>query len=249
MAPLGERFAQWGGIDPRDPDLLRRLAEVTGQRKLMTTHPDEFWVYRKTVKEQVTKNPRSVIVQVKGEMPRREIHADEKRRLAYFHALGETVKHHPHRPEDIARVESFSDPYDPLVTFFLHQEVAELHSRSADRDYPAELAHRFYSLFYAAPGDRSVRNVTAALDLLCEHPQAAPDPLDRWDDLNAVLQMLKQRWAVRAGVTPSSTQVADQRCGKIPRRGASGDANDGRAPRRGGHRSGAFGKPAGGFWK
>ncbi len=208
LAPLGERFAQWGGVDPKDPDLLRRLAEVTGQRNLMTSHPDEFWVYRKTVKEQITKNPRSIIVQVKGERPRREIHEEEKRRLAYFRALGDTVKHYPHRPEDIARVESFADPYDPLVTFFLHQEVAELYSRSAVRDCPAELAHRFYSLFYSAPGDRSVRNVTAAIDLLCDHPEAAPDPLDRWDRLNAVLQMMKQRWAVRAGVTPSSTQVA-----------------------------------------
>ncbi len=143
LSPLEERFAQWGGIDPRDPDLLHRLAEVTGQRKLMTTHPDEFWVYRKTVKEQITKNPRSVIVQVKGERPRQDIHEDEKRRLAYFHALAETIKHHPHRPEDIARVESFAEPYDPLVTFFLHQEVAELCSRSTARDFSAELRTGF----------------------------------------------------------------------------------------------------------
>ncbi len=31
--------------------------------------------------------------------------------------------------------------------------------------------------------------------------------MDRWDDLNAILQVMKQRWAIRAGVTPRSTQV------------------------------------------
>jgi hypothetical protein len=140
-------------------------------------------------------------------LPRQEIHADEKRRLAYFRALGATLKHHPHRLEDIALVESFTEPYDPLVTFFLHREVAELHARAATRNYPAELAHRVHSVFFAAPADRSVRNVTAAIELLCEHPEAAKSPLDRWDHLNSLLQMMKQRWAIRAGMTPASAQV------------------------------------------
>lgn len=201
------RFAEWSDIDPRDPDLLRRLAEVTGQRKLMATNPDKYWAYRKTVKDQITKRPRTIIVQVKGEMPRQDIHPDEKRRLAYFRALGDTVKHHPHRLEDIAKVEEFAEPYDPLLTFFLHQEAAELHTRAAERDYPAELLHRLHSVYFADPQDRSVRNITSALDLLCNHPEACPDPTQRWDYLNGLLQMLKQRWAIRAGVTPSSTET------------------------------------------
>lgn len=202
------RFAQWGDIDPRDPDLLCRLAEVTGQRKLMATNPDKYWAYRKTVKNQITKRPRSIIVQVKGELPRQDIHPDEKRRLAYFRALGLTVKQHPHRLEDIARVEEFAEPYDPLLTFFLHQEVAELHTRAAKRNYAAELVHRFHSVYFAAPQDRSVRNITSAMEILCDHPEACPSPVERWDYLNGLLQMLKQRWAIRAGVTPSSTEIA-----------------------------------------
>jgi hypothetical protein len=207
IAPHAGRFAQWGGIDPRDPDLLRRLGEVTGQRKLMVSHPDEYWVYRKSVKEQVTKRPRAVIVQVKGEMPRQEIHADEKRRLAYFQSLGATLKHHPHRREDIAQVESFAEPYDPLVTYFLHLEVAELHARAAERDFPAELAHRLHSVFFAAPGDRSVRNITSAIELLCEHPQSTETPMERWYHLNYLLNMMNLRWESRAGLTPASAQV------------------------------------------
>ncbi|MCA9071894.1 MAG: hypothetical protein KDA84_23360, partial [Planctomycetaceae bacterium] len=207
LAQLVGRFAEWSDIDPTDPDLLRRLAEVTGQRKLMATNPDKYWGYRKTVKDQVTKRPRSIIVQAKGEMPRQEIHPDEKRRLAYFRALGETVKHHPHRLQDIAKVESFAEPYDPLLTFFLHQEVAELHSRVGERDYAAELVHRFHSVYFADPQDRSVRNITSAMDILCQHPEACPDPVARWDYLNGLLQMLKVRWAIRAGVPPSSTEA------------------------------------------
>jgi spermidine synthase len=201
------RFAQWGGIDPDDPDLLRRLAEVTGQRKLMANHPDEYWAYRKTVREQVTQRPRSVIVQAKGELPRQEIHQEDQRRLDYFRALGAVHKHKPHRASDIAKVEAFAEPYDPLMTFFLHQEVAELHSESADRNYAAELAHRVHSVYFAAPQDRSIRNVIAAIDLLCGHAEAVSTPLERWDHLNAMLQMIKQRWAIRAGVNPASTDI------------------------------------------
>jgi hypothetical protein len=201
------RFAQWGGIDPDDPDLLRRLAEATGQRKLMANHPDEYWAYRKSVREQVTQRPRSVIVQVKGELPRQEIHKEDQRRLDYFRALGAAYKHKPHLASDIAKVETFAEPYDPLITYFLHQEVAELHSESADRNYAAELAHRVHSVYFAAPQDRSIRNVIEAIELLCDHAEAVSTPLERFDHLNAMLQMIKQRWAVRAGVNPNSTDI------------------------------------------
>jgi hypothetical protein len=62
-------------------------------------------------------------------------------------------------------------------------------------------------VFFAAPGDRSVRNITSAIELLCEHPQATETALDRWDHLNSLLQMMKLRWAIRAGLTPASAQV------------------------------------------
>ncbi len=207
LTPHLGRFAQWGGIDPQDPDLLHRLAEVTGQRNLMAAHPDEYWAYRKTVKDQVTQRPRSVIVQVKGELPRQEIHAEEKRRLDYFRALGRAYQHKPPRPEDIAKVESFAEPFDPLITFFLHQEVAELHSRSSSHNSSAELAHRVHSIFFAAPGDRSIRNVIAAIEILTAHSESVETPIERWDHLNAMLQMMKQRWAIRSSVAPASTQV------------------------------------------
>jgi hypothetical protein len=61
-----------------------------------------------------------------------------------------------------------------------------------------------YATFYSSPKDASLRNVIAALSLLREHPDAEPDPVARWDDLNALLQALKLRWDARAGVRPTN---------------------------------------------
>ncbi|MGH7129702.1 MAG: spermidine synthase, partial [Planctomycetaceae bacterium] len=58
------RMLQWDHVDGQDPELLRRLAEVTGQRQLMAAYPDQPWAYRKTLREQLTERPRSAIRQI-----------------------------------------------------------------------------------------------------------------------------------------------------------------------------------------
>lgn len=106
--------------------------------------------------------------------------------------------------EEIARVAAFGSPYDPLLAHFLHFELAELH-RSAreagDESHAAEeLIHRLHAAQFAIVGDRSVRNIAAALELLCgaEAASAEPDPLLRYDYLNGLLQALRRRWDERA---------------------------------------------------
>jgi hypothetical protein len=144
---------------------------------------------------------------VSGEFPKQAQHPDDKRRLDYFATLGDAVQERPPRVEAIRRLGDFAQPYDPLVSYFLHQEAAELYARAADRDPAAELHHRLHAVYFASGNDRSVRNVTAALTLLVEYPEAVPDSTERFDHLNALLQVLKQRWEARGAVSPDSSRV------------------------------------------
>lgn len=203
-----ERILEWVGDDGEDPDVLRRLSEVAGQRKLMTVQPDEWWVYRKTVRDQLKSHPRTLIQQVGHERPKHALHPEEKRRLRYFAALSKAVECEPPRSEDIRRVAEFAAPYDPLISYFLHQEVAALYARAGDRDPGAEFVHRLHAIHFADSRDRSVRNVAEALTLLLEYPETVADPSERWDHLNSLLQVLKLRWEARASTKPSSAGVA-----------------------------------------
>ncbi|HUG89930.1 MAG TPA: hypothetical protein VML55_03795, partial [Planctomycetaceae bacterium] len=206
LGPRATRFLNWHNVDGEDPDILRRLGEVAGLRNMMVAEPDQFWAYRKSVKEQITERPRSMIVPVKGDLVR-ELHPIERRRLDYFAALGDALRNHPPDPEEIRHVAGYAFPFDPLLSYFIHQEVAELYARLPERDLEAELPHRLHSVYFADGQDRSVRNVAAALVLLSEHPQAAPDPAARWDHVNGLLQMLQLRWQTRGAVPPRSSRI------------------------------------------
>jgi hypothetical protein len=205
LRPFAGRMLSWIGEEANTPMLVRRLAEVQGQQNLMTGYSDQYWAYRGSLRDQIKDKPRSQIQQASfdGEKP---MHPEDRRRLQYFTALGRAVK--TRQSADIERLAQFASPYDPLITFFMHQEAAELSSRSKDRNCPQELKYRSYATYFASPRDTSIDNVIAALALLREHPEAEPDPLQRWDDLNALLQALKLRWEARAGVRPPNIREA-----------------------------------------
>ncbi len=205
LARHAGRLLMWLGESGDDSEVLRRLAEVNSQQRLMSDHPDEYWMYRKAVKEQVTQRPRSLIQQVSHRQPKRRIHPEDRRRMRYFQALADAAK----QPtlQNINQVASFHSPYDPLISYFVHQEVAELYSRCGQRDVEREFSHRLYAIYFASSSDRSVRNVADALKLLAAHPQAVSDPFFRWDHFSGLLQMLKSRWYVRSSIKPSSSPI------------------------------------------
>ncbi|MGH7199113.1 MAG: hypothetical protein ACREJB_00805, partial [Planctomycetaceae bacterium] len=136
-----------------------------------------------------------------------ELHPIDERRKEYLKSLGAALREHPPSAEAIHDVEAFAVPYDPLVSHFLHFEVARLYARTDGRDAEMELAHRLHACFFADSRDRSVRDVTAVIELLCGFPQAEPDAAARWDNLNALLQLLKTRWEVRAMYEPDRPDV------------------------------------------
>jgi hypothetical protein len=204
LRPSAGRLLSWIGDEATSPVVVRRLAEVQGQQNLMTTYSDQYWAYRASLRSQVKEKPRSQIQQASATDEQKQMHPKDQRRLQYFAVLGRAVK--SHQAADIERLVRFASPYDPLITFFVHQEAAELSSRSSERNCAQELRHRLHATYFASPRDTALRNVIAALQLLREHPEAEPDAECRWDDLNALLQALKMRWEVRGGVRPSNVR-------------------------------------------
>jgi hypothetical protein len=99
----------------------------------------------------------------------------------------------------------FALPYDPLVSYFLHREAARLYERIPDADPEAQFRHLRYSIYFGPPADLSVGNVVAALQLLSETPELIADPVERWDEMNSLLEVLKQRSSLRLRLDGSAS--------------------------------------------
>lgn len=195
------------GEEAYSPKVSSRLAELTEQQKLIHDHPDEYWFYRRTVKKRLKDTPQSELVQVKGQEPLHQLHEDEKRRVDYFTALGAAARQKVPTPDDLLAVEEFASPHDPLISLFLHQEVAELATRNRAENFQIELQNRLHRIYFTASNDRAVRNVIASIELLCEYPEAIPNDADRGDQLDALLQTLHDRWHNRGETPPGSTKI------------------------------------------
>ena len=208
LSPLASQVQSWLPGGSGLATLERRVGEVQSQQDLMARFTNQYWAYRATLRDQVSKKSRSQLQPVTLEEQRR-MHPEDRRRLAYFEVLGRAVK--THTVEDIERLSLFESPYDPLVSYFLHQEAAELLRSSAERDVVRELEHRLHSTWFSSPRDASSRNVMAALELLRDHPECTTDAMQRWDEMNGLLQALQRRWSVRAQLRPSTARslVAD----------------------------------------
>ncbi|MFQ5734997.1 MAG: hypothetical protein ACE5KM_23940, partial [Planctomycetaceae bacterium] len=205
IGPYRSRLLESPNVKGDDKVLLRRLAEVSGQRKLLAGYPDQWWAYRKSLKRQLKERPRTLIRQVSGGKMASGIHPEDKRRLRYLKDLARAIRNPT--PDAVGRVSAYIEPFDPLLTSFVHLEAATLYARSDQPDYRAELWHRLHAAYYAQPRDRSVRNVSKALLLLALHEDAVDRPVDRWDHMNAMLQTLKARWENRGLVQPRSAQI------------------------------------------
>ncbi len=188
----------WMGETPDAPDIAQRLADVGEQHRILREHPDFHWTYRKSLRQRLKDRPRTAIVQVAHEGLERQMHPEDQRRKSYLVALGAAATQEKPDADSVRNLTRFVEPYDPLVSYFVHLEAAQLWSRSAEPDSREELSHRLHGVFYGSADDRSVRTVTAALELILDHPQAIDDPLQRWDTCNALLQAVSQRWDLRA---------------------------------------------------
>jgi hypothetical protein len=192
-----DRMLAWIDDSERTKQVEQRLADVIEQQRLIFEHPDHFWAYRKTLKERLSERPRAVIQQVKHEGLKRTLHPEDRRRKDYLEVLGEAATVSDPSPEEIRRLAEFAVPYDPLVSYFLHQEAARLYEKSSADEPAARFAHLRYSIYFSPPNDQSVHNVVSALRILNDHPELYPDPQQRWDEMNSLLEVLKQRSSLR----------------------------------------------------
>jgi hypothetical protein len=199
------RIGEWPNVEGNDPELLRRLSDVVLQRNLMTAYPDQPWAYRKAVREELRKHPHTVIEEA-GDGYDRQLHPVDQRRLNYFAALGRAAQAPRPAPETLRELEEFAEPYDPVLTYFVHHELAALYARASLVDPATQMRHRLYTVYYGDASDRSIRDVVEALNLLATNPQAFA-ATERWDHMNALLQFLKLRWANRGLSKPPSAQV------------------------------------------
>lgn len=189
------RLLEWLGDSRVSSDLLRRLSEVATQYKLVREHPEShWWQYRKALREQLQNRPHSSVQQVSHRVDKSTLHPEDDRRKNYFTALGLAAQ----QPtvERIEAVASHLQPYDPLVSYFARQEIADLQSRD-EVDPASELVNRLHVIYFAPGVDASTRNVAAAMDLLVRHPEAISDPARRFDVLNGLVQTLRNRWESR----------------------------------------------------
>ena len=188
-------------------DVKHRMAELELQHNIIHDRPDSYWYYRNKVRSQLKEKPRSELVQVKGEKPKRKLHTEDRNRLKYFAQLGKVARLEKPNADSLLSMLDYGVPYDPLLTFFLHEEVAQFASRNRDEVADVELAFRLYRVNFTSPRDRSVRNITSAIEVLCDYPNTIASPVQRADHLDALLQILHQRWQNRGEVAPTSSPV------------------------------------------
>ena len=186
-------------------EILARIKVVARQHEMMRRYPDQPWAYRKAVRKHLKDSPRSVIEKVDGNYAR-VLHPEEERRLDYFKALGVAIRELDEPA--LAELESFAEPYDPLISYFLHHEIAPLYAQLGAEGLTRELSHRLHAAYFADPGDRSIRNIVASIHLLVEHPDAVSSPMERFDQLNGLVEMLLTRWETRGAGVPQSPEVA-----------------------------------------
>ncbi|MCA9019616.1 MAG: hypothetical protein KDA74_05710, partial [Planctomycetaceae bacterium] len=204
------RLLNWMDGEKNDPIVLRRLSEVTAQNKLMARYPDQYWKYRKPAKDQITENPRSLIRQVAAENLHKEdyIHDEDKRRMYYFKALSDAMEKANPSVDQIGRVTTFTSTYDPMISYFMHDEVAELYKKSEEAPDILEFSHRLHAINYGASNDRSIVSVVRALEMAASDASLFQEPGQQWDHLNGLLQALKYRWDNRSQARPVTSKQA-----------------------------------------
>jgi hypothetical protein len=202
LSPYRSRLMSLAGEDGQTADIKRRIEEVSAQQKYMADLVDLPWAYRSKLKEFLSTKPRSELRQVKGEKPRQEMHPIDKRRVEYLEALSDAHQTKPGSAELIGELNQFSEPYDPLISYFLHHEAAELYARNPGLAPQAEYYHRLKTIYFGDVRDKSVRNVIGALDLILEEKSLIPDDQQRFDQLHGLVQFLMNRWQLRKGYSP-----------------------------------------------
>jgi spermidine synthase len=184
---------------PMKDEMLHRLSDIAARDKMIYEHPDEPWAYRKIVKERLQTKTRSSIETVKGEGLKKKIHPEDQRRMDYFEQLGDCLQKPDLTPTDILSLKQYTIPFDPLISYFVHNEMARMCVRTSPPDLKDELNCRLHMIYFGSINDRSVRDISRCLTILKELPSDQISADSRWEYSNALCEMLKLRWSMRRG--------------------------------------------------
>ena len=195
--------------DDRVVEVRDRLADLKTGQRLLARVADGFRHYRRRVRQQLSKNPRHILRSVAGEGLDRVLHPDDQRRRRYFRILEEVVLDPAPSAATIERVTGFLAPYDPLLSEFVHREVAELWSRRGQTGRWSELRHRLHAIHFSSHHDTGVAEIQQAVDALLSVSAGVNEVTWEWDHLNALLDVLQQRWSRRMRTSRDFTDASN----------------------------------------
>ncbi|QDU81672.1 spermidine synthase [Polystyrenella longa] len=208
--PHSDTLYAWVKDEDDDHQVSHRFEELKSLRELQVMSNGKYWAYRNPVRKRVQEKPRTVIKQVKGEGPQQRMHEEDRRRLEYFESLGDAFQAQQITRGHLQDIEQFSLPYDPLVSYFSHMELAALCERLPEEFAGDELRHLLHTVFYGSSQDRSIKNIARAMVLLVEHPEVVNNEPRRADMLNAMLQLMKSRWMLRGTMPVGSLGLSQK---------------------------------------
>lgn len=202
---------QMGLSDEAKQPLVRRIQDSQERVTTLTEIPDNAWEYRKLLKTALKDRPRASLRTVNHEL-KRTLDPDDQRRKAYLAALGQLVTQPQLAPEAVEGLLEFAAPFDPLLTDFVHFEVAHLLARATPRDPVQEYRHWMHCVLSSPDRDRSIRTVGSAMQLLAEYADVPGHPELRWDHAQLLLEVMRMRWVLRwqPGVSPSKFEPSDR---------------------------------------
>ena len=214
FAPFQQQVASAVPPGEAHEEAKRRLASLQQQVEILAGMPDQPWTYRKSLRMEMQRSPRPPLEHVANGKIIRSTHPLDKLRQDYFLTLGRALQTAQSQPasalDAVQQLSRMADGGEPLLGWFAHYEIVRLYELLQHPDPAAELRHRLHLVFFAAPSDASVRPAISALQMLVDQPQLITDSAARYDQLNAVLQKLIERWEARTAWEPRSAARVQQ---------------------------------------
>lgn len=209
FAPHQQRIADLVADATGYQEFARRYTAVIQQTEILGAFPDHPWPYRRSLKLDMQKNPRAPIERVRDGKIVRAGHPLDERRKEYFAKLGEALAQAKTGFVDpllLRSLDSFTQEYEPLLSFFAHHELVRIHESTSLPGSALELRHRLHTIYFSDPSDLSVRQVTGAMKQILNDPELLATDEQRFDHINSMLQELVRRWERRRGSSHASAR-------------------------------------------
>ncbi|MEO2016580.1 MAG: hypothetical protein ABGZ53_19655 [Fuerstiella sp.] len=213
FAPHQQRLAEATPRSTAHDEYGRRFSSAVQQHEILSNFPDQPWVYRKSLRMEMQRNPRPATETVRNGKIERNTHPLDQHRKDYFIALGAALRQAATGQIDpliLRELSRFTIRYEPLLSDFAHHEIVNIHEATGHQSPALELRHRLHTVYFTSPSDFSIRVVTEAMRQVLDDPELLPNDETRFDHMNSMLQESVRRWEGRRGYDPPSAQRAQQ---------------------------------------